>query len=214
MKCNVIKDLIPLYIDNCCSEESAKIVKEHLDNCQSCKELYESMRTPSDFAPVAAVPKKLRKINDWKASILQSVLLFVSFAIITVGVSLEAATDSGLMNGYWAFSVVIPATGFMLSLANWYFVRLYKSRKAFSNCSLFVTLGICICAFIWASFHYGFSFSIFSYHELFESFSFDVFLDLLEGLAMIFGKGFAFTAILCVLSKLLSDKYAVMLGKE
>lgn len=43
MECNVVKDLIPLYIDDCCSEESAKIVKEHMENCCSCKELYENM---------------------------------------------------------------------------------------------------------------------------------------------------------------------------
>ena len=135
MECNVVKDLIPLYIDDCCSEESAKIVKEHMENCCSCKELYENM-SAADMAPIISAPKKLSRISAWKAAVLQSGLLFVSFAIITIGVALEAATPSGLMNGYWAVSLVIPATGFLLSLANWYFVRLYKSRKSFSNCSL------------------------------------------------------------------------------
>ncbi len=118
MDCNVIRDLIPLYIDDCCSKESANIVKEHIDRCPQCKELYENMKTSSDIAPTASVPATLSKINDWRASVLQSVLLFVSFAIITIGVALEAATPSGLMNGYWAVSLVIPATGFLLSLAN------------------------------------------------------------------------------------------------
>ena len=28
MNCNIVKDLIPLYIDGCCSEESEKVVEE------------------------------------------------------------------------------------------------------------------------------------------------------------------------------------------
>lgn len=209
MDCNVIKDLIPLYIDDCCSKESANIVKEHIDRCPQCKELYENMKTSSDIAPTASVPATLSKINDWRASVLQSVLLFVSFAIITIGVALEAATPSGLMNGYWAVSLVIPATGFLLSLANWYFVRFYKSRKSFSNCSLLVTLGITVCAYIWAGFHYEFSISDFA--ELLHRISLT---DLFEMIVGLFGIGILLTAVCCVLSKILSNKYAEMLGKK
>lgn len=197
MECNIVKDLIPLYIDDCCSEESATIVKDHIENCTSCKGIFESMNASSDVLSVVSAPKKLSRINDWKASVLQSVLLFVFFAIITVGVALEAATPFGLMNGYWALSLVIPATGFLLSLANWYFVRLYKSRKSFSNFSLLTTLGITICAYIWAGFHYELSFAeLFSYIKCFYGFE------------------IVLTAVFCVLSKLLSCKYATMLGKE
>lgn len=209
MECNVVKDLIPLYIDNCCSEESAAIVKDHIQNCTSCKELYESMNTPSDVTAVVSTPKRLSRINDWKASLLQSVLLFVSFAIITLGVALEAATPSGLMNGYWALSLVIPATGFLISLANWYFVRLYKSRKIFSNCSLLATLGVTVCAYIWAGFHYESNLS-----ELFSGIHFFDFVDVLQSIALFYGIGIALTIVFCVLSKLLSSKYAALLGKE
>ena len=209
MDCNVIRDLIPLYIDDCCSKESANIVKEHIDRCPQCKELYENMKTSSDIAPTASVPATLSKINDWRASALQSVLLFVSFAIITIGVALEAATPSGLMNGYWAVSLVIPATGFLLSLANWYFVRFYKSRKSFSNCSLLVTLGITVCAYIWAGFHYEFSISDFA--ELLHRISLT---DLFEMIVGLFGIGILLTPVCCVFSKILSNKYAEMLGKK
>ncbi len=207
MECNVIKDLLPLYIDGCCSKESARLVQEHIETCTSCRELYESMKTSLEVTPAASVPKKLKKINDWKASILQSILLFVSFAIITVGVSLEAASPAGLLNGFWALTLVIPATGFLLSLINWYFVRLYKSRKRFSDCSLLATLVITLGAYIWAGFHY----------EM-HPFSCTGFSDFVEGLfeyyGLLFGGGMILTVFFCVLSKLLSNAYADMLGKE
>ena len=209
MECNVVKDLIPLYIEGCCSEESATIVKNHIENCTSCKEFYESMNAPSDVTPVVSAPKKLSRINDWKASVLQSVLLFVSFAIIIIGVALEAVTPFGQMNGCWALSLVIPATGFLLSLTNWYFVRLYKSRKSFSNYSSISTLGITICAYIWAGFHYELNVA-----ELFSSINFFDSFNMLHSIVFFYGIGIVLTIVFCVLSKLLSSKYATLLGKE
>lgn len=204
MECDVVKDLIPLYIDECCSEESKKIVAEHIEVCTSCKKLFEEMKDSSDVIIVSETPIAMNKLNDWKASIMQSVLLFFSFAVITIGVALEARTPSGFMNGFWAVNLVIPATGFMLSLANWYFVRLYKNKKYFSDCSFIATLGITICAYIWAGVHY----------ELFAACNFITFSDTIQDILHFNGIGFLLTAVCCVLSKLLSNQYAKMVGKE
>lgn len=35
--CNVIKDLLPLYHDRICSDDSRKIVEEHLAECENCR---------------------------------------------------------------------------------------------------------------------------------------------------------------------------------
>lgn len=69
MNCNIVKDLIPLYIDGCCSEESEKIVKEHIRDCDDCKKLLEDMKSPSDIVTVSESPKTFSKLNDWKASV-------------------------------------------------------------------------------------------------------------------------------------------------
>ncbi len=198
MDCNVVKDLIPLYIDGCCSEESKKLVKEHIQCCDGCKKLLADMNTPPEVVTVSHAPAKLSKLNDWKASILQSVLLFLSFLLITIGVAWEAETPSGLMNGFWAWNLVVPATGFMLSLANWYFVRIYKNRKSFSSCSWRATLGITLCAYIWSAFHYEVDISLF-FTRFFLIFNI---------------RGLLLTVVFCLLSKILSNQYAKMLGKE
>ena len=212
MKCNVIKDLIPLYIDDCCSEESASLVKEHLESCAECKELYEDMKAPTEVVPASAVPKKLKSINGWKASILQSVLLFVSFALITIGVAFEAYTPTGNENGDWAFTLVIPATGFMLSLANWYFVRFYKSKKAFSNCSWLATLSITVIADIWAIFHYEINLAEIAAE--FTNINTTDFFEALAVLCLLALPNVLLTAFFCALSKFTSYKFATMVGKE
>ncbi|MBO5228226.1 MAG: zf-HC2 domain-containing protein [Lachnospiraceae bacterium] len=210
MNCDVVKDLIPLYIDECCSEESGQIVREHIEGCEACRKLLEDMKGLSDMKPVPKAPVMFSKINDWKASVLQSALLFLSFALITIGVALEAGTSSAhLLNGFWACNLVIPATGFMLSLANWYFVRHYKNRQSFVDYSFVITLGITLCAYIWACFHYELNL-----FELFAGCSFVEGLKTMQLLLLFNGFGILFTTVLCILSKYLSDKYAKMLGKE
>ena len=203
MNCNIVKDLIPLYIDGCCSAESEKVVAEHIRDCDNCKKLFEDMKSTSDIIAVSNAPKKFSKLNDWKASVLQSVLLFLSFALITTGVALEARTPLGIENGFWALNLVVPATGFMLSLANWYFVRIYKSKKIFSVCSMIVTLVITLCALVWCGFHY----EVLPY--LFTSG-----LNALGYFLMLHYGSIFLTVVFCVLSKTLSNLYAEMLSKE
>lgn len=212
MNCEIIRDLIPLYIDKCCSDETEKTVKEHLENCAECYSVYKSMSASISEETSAVTAPKASKINDWKASILQSALLFASFLVITIGVAVEASIPSGFGNGFAAFNVVIPATGFMLSLANWYFIKFYKSKKSFSNYSCLITFLITLCAGIWCGFHY--EFTIFDFTEAFADT--DI-VDFFEGVFVVtlqYTIGILFTIILCLVSKLSSNAYATMLGKE
>lgn len=53
MKCGIIKDLLPSYIDELTGEDSNQAIKEHLKSCQSCQQYYQSIRPgihiPEDF---------------------------------------------------------------------------------------------------------------------------------------------------------------------
>ena len=41
--CEIIKDLLPLYADDVCSEESRKLVAEHIAKCSECRAELEKM---------------------------------------------------------------------------------------------------------------------------------------------------------------------------
>ncbi len=47
ISCKIIEDLLPLYHDDVCSNESRTVVEEHLLECDDCKKNLESMN--SDF---------------------------------------------------------------------------------------------------------------------------------------------------------------------
>ena len=44
--CEVIKDLLPLYIDGLTSDISNAEIEEHIGECHDCKAILDAMRTP------------------------------------------------------------------------------------------------------------------------------------------------------------------------
>lgn len=41
--CEVVQDLLPLYVDGACSESSLEMIKEHLESCPECREIYQQL---------------------------------------------------------------------------------------------------------------------------------------------------------------------------
>ena len=46
LPCEVIADLLPLYSDGACSEQSAALVEEHICSCEKCKKALADMSEP------------------------------------------------------------------------------------------------------------------------------------------------------------------------
>ncbi len=202
MNCTVIQDLLILYADGCCSDESKSIVEEHLAGCENCRKALAEMldESKTETQAVPRRPKSLRRIKEWKASVLQSILLFASFALLVFGVAREAATAEGGANGLWAVAVIVPVTGFLLSLANWYFIRSYPSRKSFSGASLLITAAFILVGYVWAFLHYrSFPATLFNGSAL------------STGLLLV---GCFLSLTLCIVSGFCSARYAQLLGKE
>ena len=43
LSCDVIQDLLPLYVDRACSEDSGKLVETHIADCEKCKQAHDVM---------------------------------------------------------------------------------------------------------------------------------------------------------------------------
>ena len=44
LSCEVIRDLLPLYVEGLASDESNALVEEHLAGCAACRDELEAMR--------------------------------------------------------------------------------------------------------------------------------------------------------------------------
>ena len=85
MNCDVIRDLLPLYADEVCSEASKTLVEAHLCDCKLCAEELRIMRCGEsaviakevDAAKAAGRAWRKNKIVTAEKMILAMVLLFV-----------------------------------------------------------------------------------------------------------------------------------------
>ena len=93
MKCNIVKDLLPLYCDKLTSADSNEEIEKHLGECADCNAVYEAMNKKEDDinTPEKDVKplKKIKKRTALKiiATILGTlVVLSAVFVFVFVGV--------------------------------------------------------------------------------------------------------------------------------
>ena len=86
-KCNVIKDLLPLYADEVCSEDSREMVEEHISSCDECKQELEDYRYNTGLPEVSAdvAMKKFKKKMSKKNLIKVLVSVVICLAVILSG---------------------------------------------------------------------------------------------------------------------------------
>lgn len=66
--CEIIKDLLPLYVDNICSNQTREIVEEHLNECADCraylKELKETIIIENSDDKAEEMTNVLKKLKN------------------------------------------------------------------------------------------------------------------------------------------------------
>jgi hypothetical protein len=96
-ECSVVRDILPLYLENMVSEETAESIKEHLDDCPECAAEFEAMKSgktvekigeevQSDFeAEVLISIKNIRKKFRKKVLRVGGIIAAVIAAILIAG---------------------------------------------------------------------------------------------------------------------------------
>ena len=85
--CDVIKDLAELYVDNALSDDSKKIVEEHIENCTKCKEYIEKSRKALEEPLVTSIEKvaeEKAKMETLRDKILGKLLPFIMMMIVAL----------------------------------------------------------------------------------------------------------------------------------
>ena len=99
--CEIIKDLLPSYLDELTSEESNNLIKEHLAECESCRKIADRMGSMEDVA--SEDDKKelnfLKKSKKKTIAITSSVIIaafvvyIIIFNLIGIDVGLPVPND-------------------------------------------------------------------------------------------------------------------------
>ena len=94
MKCEMIRDLMPLYIDGLTSEESNREIEKHLKSCKECRKYYQEMTgeigeavpiSEEELQDVELIKKmkkkKRRRILGGMAGIVLAIAVIVAFML-------------------------------------------------------------------------------------------------------------------------------------
>ena len=96
-ECNIIRDILPLYVENMVSEETSEFVKEHLEKCQECATEMEAMKAGTkvdEFSTetknkleseveksLKSIRKKFRKKAFRVASVIAAIIAVIFIAV-------------------------------------------------------------------------------------------------------------------------------------
>ena len=88
-QCDIVRDILPLYVDGACSEASAEMVKEHLNACADCNAIYQKLlsHTSEDVLheeseSVIMRHEAKRKAEEAEKKITIAVLVSIALCII------------------------------------------------------------------------------------------------------------------------------------
>ena len=95
--CKIIEDLLPMYHDGICSDESAVLIEEHLRECPNCSQILaslrgeielEAMHPGNDLKPLEEIQQQIRREKKRfgrRNALIAAVLVIVMTPIFWLG---------------------------------------------------------------------------------------------------------------------------------
>lgn len=99
--CDIISDLIPSYIDDICTDDSRKLIEEHIRTCEKCRQKIHYMADPincPEISEKAEVKEPFRKIR--KRNRIHVIAAVVITACI-LGSAMFAVQEVGVIHNYF-----------------------------------------------------------------------------------------------------------------
>ena len=85
MKCEIVKDLLPSYIDGLTSAESNSEIEEHLLTCQECTEALGQMKTEVDVENFELNKEMIKPFKKLNKRIFRAVIITLAVCILITG---------------------------------------------------------------------------------------------------------------------------------
>lgn len=114
LKCYIIKDLLPLYIDNLVSEETKRDIETHIEKCPNCLEFIDILKEEMQIDTNFMVDEEemigigiLNKIKKSQDRLKYTLIIFSMFV---------AVSSTLLSNGFFSTIPLIIIVPFVLKL--------------------------------------------------------------------------------------------------
>ncbi|MDE6699763.1 MAG: zf-HC2 domain-containing protein [Acetatifactor sp.] len=107
--CNIVRDLLPLYLEELCSEDSRSYVEAHLAQCEACRDSCALMKR-TDLTADAAEDREINAFKKLKTffTVQMSISYLLFLAVLSIGVFTLLLTVS-VNNFYWSsYALLMP----------------------------------------------------------------------------------------------------------
>ncbi len=128
--CNIITDIMPLYCENECSEETKALVEEHVASCSKCQRTLNTMeeslkveevrKADSDIQVIKKITQQIRK-DRFSAFLWGALLLSVATVVVCIVayniIGVSVAPDGRLIEAFglipiaWLFTFISIGLG-------------------------------------------------------------------------------------------------------
>lgn len=82
--CNIIKDLLPSYIDKLLSKESNNLVESHIQTCKECRKVLMDMSTEKDVEKVFNQDEEIDYLKGYRKKKNFSIIIAVIITILVI----------------------------------------------------------------------------------------------------------------------------------
>ena len=94
-KCNIVRDLLPLYVEEMVSADSASFVSEHLNECPSCKAEHKKMKSSNKWETFSVKQGEKKQFQKAFQNVKRKLWL-VYFGLMLVGLIIGWSLTSGI----------------------------------------------------------------------------------------------------------------------
>lgn len=81
LDCDIIRDLLPSYVDEVCSERSRAVVEEHVGECAACRSLLERQRM-TDFSAEKLEERELNGLKKIRSRMKRQTMISYALGIL------------------------------------------------------------------------------------------------------------------------------------
>lgn len=82
--CNIIEDLLPLYVDGVCSDETIELIESHIESCENCKQKLELMKTNLPKVNIEKNIEDSKMLNKLSDTWIRKTRVDIKASVITV----------------------------------------------------------------------------------------------------------------------------------
>ena len=129
-----MEDILPLYVDECCSEDTKQLIEEHLLECEHCNEKLTKLKQPMFIPQETSMDEKTyakhakRAFGKLRRRLVISILMILIFSIPLTWLGINEVRGDGV--SYSSLPYVIRGNALLESLKNGNY------EKAFSYLNL------------------------------------------------------------------------------